>query len=149
MDVGEHVRKAFAYAVRRSRRGCDLLAFRSLDEPAGFEVPKGALERGETFEAAARRELFEESGLDAAVAFELGSTLWENEEQRFFLFWLPDDVPDRFCHPVTGGDGDAGSRYDFEFLHVDAQLAARLVQGSGQFAGLLLRHLAREASRDA
>lgn len=144
-----HVRKAFAYAVRPDRQGgFQLLVFRSHEEFEGFEVPKGAAEAGESFTDAARRELREESGLDIAVASGLGTTSWENEEQCFFLFWLPEDVPDRFCHAVTGCDGDAGSRCDFEFLPVDAQLAERLVQGSGQFAAILLRHLAHVASRD-
>lgn len=136
-----HVRKAFAYAVRLSARGPELLVFHSLEESAGFEVPKGALEPGESFVDAARRELFEESGLEVSGGTELGTTWYADEEQRFFLFAARDDVPDRFQHRVTGGGGDAGATYDFEFRPLDDALAGQLVQGSGAFVAPLRRRL--------
>ncbi len=144
MDVGNHVRKAFAYAVRRSARGYQLLAFHSLEEPGGFEVPKGAAERDESFADAARRELREESGLDVGTGSELGTTWYGAEEQRFFLFAVPGTAPDRFRHTVTGSGGDEGLVYEFEFLPIDGRLAARLVQGSGAFAGLLRQRVLDE-----
>lgn len=142
MDVGGHVRKSFAYAVRENRSGFELLTFHSLEEPEGFEVPKGAVEPGESFAHAARRELHEESGLDVGEGVELGTTWYFDEEQRFFLFVLPDDIPDRFRHVVTGGGGDAGLVYEVEFLPVDERLASRLIQGSGAFVGSLRRRCA-------
>lgn len=134
MGVESHVRKAFAYVTRSAISGYELLVFRSLDEPQGFEVPKGAVDPGETFE---------ETGLENLVALaELGTTWYGEEEQRFFHFAAPNDIPARFSHTVTGRDGDAGEVYDLRFLPIDDRLAARLVQGSGAFADTLRRRLA-------
>ena len=142
MGVEPQVRKAFAYVTRRAPGGHELLVFASLDEPEGFEVTKGAVNPGETFEEGARRELFEEAGLENLVALaELGTTWYGEEEQRFFHFAAPDSVPARFTHTVTGRDGDAGEIYDLRFLPIDDGLAARLVQGSDAFVNALRRQL--------
>jgi 8-oxo-dGTP pyrophosphatase MutT (NUDIX family) len=142
MGVEPQVRKAFAYVTRRAASGRELLVFRSLDEPEGFEVPKGAVDPGETFEEGARRELFEETGLEnLAVLAELGTTWYGDEEQRFFHFAAPSGVPARFAHTVTGRGGDAGGVYNLRFLPIDDRLAARLVQGSDAFVAVLRRQL--------
>jgi len=142
MGVEPQVRKAFAYVTRRAPGGHELLVFRSLDEPEGFEVPKGAVNPGETFEEGARRELFEETGLNAATELaELGTTWYGDEEQRFLHFAAPSGVPARFSQTVTGRDGDAGEVYDLQFLPIDDGLAARLVQGSDAFVNALRRRL--------
>jgi 8-oxo-dGTP pyrophosphatase MutT (NUDIX family) len=143
MGVEPHVRKAFAYVTRRAPGGHELLVFVSLDEPEGFEVPKGAVNPGETFEEGARRELFEEAGLENLVVLaELGTTWYGEEEQRFFHFAAPSGAPARFSHTVTGCDGDAGEVYDLRFLPIDDGLADRLVQGSDAFVDTLRRRLA-------
>jgi 8-oxo-dGTP pyrophosphatase MutT (NUDIX family) len=143
MGVEPRVRKAFAYVTRRVATGYDLLVFRSLDEPEGFEVPKGAVDPGETFEEGARRELFEEAGLEnLVVVADLGTTWYGNEEQRFFHFAAPSGVPHRFDHTVTGLDGDAGEVYALRFLPIDDRLADRLVQGSSAFVNALRKRLA-------
>jgi 8-oxo-dGTP pyrophosphatase MutT (NUDIX family) len=143
MGVEPQVRKAFAYVTRRTPGGHELLVFRNLDEPEGFEVPKGAVNPGETFEEGARRELFEETGLEnLAVLAELGTTWYGDEEQRFFHFAAPSGVPARFAHTVTGCDGDAGEVYNLQFLPIDDHLTARLVQGSDAFVAALRWRLA-------
>jgi 8-oxo-dGTP pyrophosphatase MutT (NUDIX family) len=143
MGVESHVRKAFAYVTRRAISGHELLVFRSLDEPEGFEVPKGAVDPGETFEEGARRELFEEAGLENLVVLaELGTTWYGEEEQRFFHFAAPSGAPAHFSHTVTGRGGDAGGVYDLRFLPIDDGLAACLVQGSDAFVAVLRRRLA-------
>jgi 8-oxo-dGTP pyrophosphatase MutT (NUDIX family) len=142
MGVEPQIRKAFAYVTRRAPGGHELLVFVSLDEPGGFEVPKGAVNSGETFHEGARRELFEETGLEnLAVLAELGTTWYGNEEQRFFHFAAPSGIPARFAHTVTGRGGDAGEVYNLRFLPIDDGLAARLVQGSDAFVAVLRRQL--------
>lgn len=72
-------RKVFAYVTRITDGAPELLVFESLDEP-GFEVPKGAVEEGESLEEAVHRELFEEVRIAGArVVRELGTTEWHDE----------------------------------------------------------------------
>jgi 8-oxo-dGTP pyrophosphatase MutT (NUDIX family) len=143
MGVEPHVRKAFAYVTRCVASGYELLVFRSLDEPQGFEVPKGAVNSGETFEEGAHRELFEETGLENLVVLaKLGTTWYGEEEQWFFHFAASSGVPAHFSHTVTGRDGDAGEVYNLQFLPIDEGLAARLVQGSDAFVDALRKRLA-------
>jgi 8-oxo-dGTP pyrophosphatase MutT (NUDIX family) len=131
-------RKSFVYLVRTVRSEPRLLVFDSLEEP-GLEVPKGAVEEGETFVEAAVRELREEAGItDICVVRELGVTQYESEEQRFFLVEAPAGLPDAFEHTVTGNGGDRGFCYAFRWLPVNSSLQGKLVQGSGAFAEALV-----------
>lgn len=66
-------KKVFCYVVRTDAALPALLVFESLDEP-GFEVPKGAVEAGESLEGAVYREVLEESGSTAASS--IGTAGW-------------------------------------------------------------------------
>jgi 8-oxo-dGTP pyrophosphatase MutT (NUDIX family) len=130
--------KVFAYVVRTDRAPPGLLAFVSLDEP-GFEVPKGAVEAGETLGQAALREIFEESGITGArIVRELGVTQWLDEEQHFFLLEAPPRLADGFEHVVTGQGIDAGFQYRYRWLEVERALSDQLVQGCDRFVEALL-----------
>ena len=59
------VHKAVVAVVRDQGRGSELLVFRH--PLAGVQLPKGTVEPGEAYAAAALRELHEESGLDLAL----------------------------------------------------------------------------------
>lgn len=59
-----HLRVGVVAAVRRSD-GL-VLAFERSDLSGEWQLPQGGIERGETCEEAAWRELFEETGLDAS-----------------------------------------------------------------------------------
>jgi putative (di)nucleoside polyphosphate hydrolase len=136
------LRKVFCYIVRTNRKRPQLLVFNSLDE-AGWEVPKGAVEAGETLEEAALREIKEEAGL-AAVAFvkRLGVTYYRNEEQHFLLFEANQELPTTFFHTVTGAGVDRGFRYDYRWLDVTPALHELLVQGCNAFVADLLAQVA-------
>jgi putative (di)nucleoside polyphosphate hydrolase len=125
--------KSFSYVIRASQAGPELLVFDSREE-AGLEVPKGSVEPGETPVQAAMREVFEESGLgNLTLIRELGRTMWQDEEQHFFLFKASEPLPDRFEHVVTGQGGDQGMRYQYRWIAVTPALNQALVQGSHRF----------------
>ena len=130
--------KSFSYIIRLSQAGPELLAFDSLEEP-GLEVPKGSVQPGETPAQTAVREVEEESGLIGLTLIkELGVTLWQDEEQHFFLFRADALLPDRFEHVVTGQDGDRGMRYQYQWIAVTPALGQALVQGSNRFVRELM-----------
>lgn len=130
--------KSFVYLVRTDRPRPQLLVFSSLEEP-GYEVPKGAVEAGETPLQAAERELEEETGLSEAVLIgELGITWYGQEKQHFYLLEAADGLPSTFEHQVTGEGGDQGFCYQFLWLDIGPGLADQLVQGSSVFEPALL-----------
>lgn len=62
-----------AGAVVQDERGRVLLVLRAYDPEAGaWTIPGGHVEPGESLQQAARREVFEETGLDVTVGAELG-----------------------------------------------------------------------------
>jgi len=139
-------KKSFVYLIRTDRPEVRLLVFDSLDEP-GFEVPKGTIEEGETFEDAAIREVCEEAGITGIrFAQELGGTWYGGEEQCFFLVEAPEGLPNAFEHTVTGDGVDRGSRYAFRWLPVDPALRGKLVQGCGAFVEVLVDAVSRHES---
>jgi 8-oxo-dGTP pyrophosphatase MutT (NUDIX family) len=133
--------KSFSYIIRASQADLELLVFDSLEEP-DLEVPKGSAQPGGTPAQAALREVEEESGLTGLILIrELGVTLWQDEEQHFFLFRADESLPDRFEHEVTGQDGDRGMRYQYRWLEITPALSQSLVQGSNRFVRELMAAL--------
>ncbi|UCF09376.1 MAG: NUDIX domain-containing protein [Candidatus Bipolaricaulota bacterium] len=138
--------KVFVYVVSGDGPEAHLLLFESLDEP-GFEVPKGAVERDESVGDAVRREVHEEAGVsDLRRIHLLGTTLWEEERQHFFVARTSSDGPDRFAHTVTGDGIDAGFVYRFRWQRLATLDARRLVQGCGAFFPELTAYLADSSS---
>jgi 8-oxo-dGTP pyrophosphatase MutT (NUDIX family) len=111
------VRKVLAYVTR----GDDLLVFHHRDVPlteAGVQVPAGTVRAGEGLEAAAIREVVEETGReDLTLLRYLGTALYdvrpardEIHERHFFSFaatpeapdaWLWDELHDGLQPPTT------------------------------------------------
>ncbi|OIO25078.1 hypothetical protein AUJ14_04970 [Candidatus Micrarchaeota archaeon CG1_02_55_22] len=60
-----------------------LLLHRNTPQRKQWEVPGGKIESGETPDAAAIRELKEETGLDVAILFGLGAREFEEAGERF------------------------------------------------------------------
>lgn len=120
------VRKACPVLLREKRGRREILAFRH--PTAGLQIVKGTIEPGESPDAAALRELAEESGVtDAHIVGELGrsSDIADGQEWVFYhcaageqpvrwiyaapddggqvlsFFWHPlEDEPDEQWHPV-------------------------------------------------
>lgn len=69
--------------------------FRPAVEAFTLELPSGCVDRGETPEAAARRELLEETGYEAGSLEVLGSLHTDTGRlsNRLWCFWTPDARP--------------------------------------------------------
>lgn len=104
------------------------------DHPAdgGMQLPKGTIEPGESPEAAVRRELLEESGIDYAGALQpLGTLARECEAgvegnthrhpQLWHLFLMRAErtLPERFEHTATGSPEEEGLVFAFRWLAAD------------------------------
>jgi 8-oxo-dGTP pyrophosphatase MutT (NUDIX family) len=100
---------------RQTERGPEYLIVRARRDPTAWVLPKGHIEAGELPEAAAVREVREESGCLAAIVAPLGRLAFGNVRTRVYLM--------RFERQVDGGEGrevfwgsaqEAGTRLVFE-----------------------------------
>lgn len=93
---------------------------------AGYQLPKGSVEEGESFEAAALRELEEESGISTGVILEKVGTLdWliragtatfkHDEQQRWHLFLIDPGkaLPRNWQHQAEGSEAERGLIFEY------------------------------------
>jgi 8-oxo-dGTP pyrophosphatase MutT (NUDIX family) len=108
-------------------RDGELLVF---DGATGYGVPGGAVEPGETPEAAAVREVAEETGLRVTLVRKLGVGRTPGSfepdfvhESHFFEAVPAEDVPDAWGHTVTGHGSEGGTRVHCRFVPLGPDLA--------------------------
>lgn len=121
------------------REGRELLV---LEGPGGVGVPGGAVEPGETLEAAGVREVAEETGLSVAIVRKLGVARepgsfepdFEHESHYFEAVAVADPA-DAWDHVVTGSGSENGTRVRCRFVPFDPDLV--LVGGRGRYLSSL------------
>ncbi len=105
-----------------------LLVFRH-PEDGNMQLPKGTIEPGESPEAAVRRELLEESGIDHTGALQSLGTLQRECEAgvegnthrhpqlwHLFLMRAEGELPETFAHTATGSPEEEGLVFLFRWL---------------------------------
>ena len=123
------IEKAVCFVTRAAN---ELLIFTSHHD-GGVHVPRGTLEPGESVFTAAKRELFEESGLRIEHAVSLGRSAFQlaravrdkyppdlsKQRQLWYYhhlhFTASPNTPDAWTHRVSAGSSDAGRSYRYSF----------------------------------
>ncbi len=142
----KRVKKALAYITNRDG---ELLVFLHRDFPeAGLQVPAGTVADGEDPDAAALREVFEESGLkDARLVGLLGSYDWdarpdrdEIHERHVYHLELDGPAPSDWLHyEQDPSDGGAPIAFSFFWMRLDDP-ALDLAGGQGDLLDKLRGH---------
>jgi len=126
------ISKVIVYIIRFGNAFPELLVFEHIDVEAGIQVPKGTVEHDETLEHAAKRELFEETGLHANNTLRFIGTL-ERFGERWHFFTMTSDVrvPNEWQHKVGGVGEDNGMRFRFFWLPLTLALELAGKQNDG------------------
>ncbi len=108
-----------------------------------WDIPKGEAEPGESFAAAARRELFEETGLDAPEAElrPLGVFAYRRGKDLVLFVWTPPQLPDPttlVCASQFSWNGRMWPEFDRFGLFTHEEALGRVGKSlAGLLAGIL------------
>ncbi len=119
-------RRSYLYLTRKLGEQLRVAVFRHPDFKTmtlPYQVPGGTIEPGETPEAGALREAFEESGLEsfAEVRF-LAQDVWYSDyekvsrERYFYQLCVKGIVPETWNHTVSDGELDQGMVFSYRWL---------------------------------
>lgn len=131
-----YVEKVLVYVVHRN----ELLVFHHVGMPeAGIQVPAGTLEPGEAPAAAARREVYEETGLDVVIQHKLGEYSYpmhaygRDEVQHRHVFQAaPQGEPARTWLHIEAHRSDGGEPVTLA-CHWQRLGSVSLAGGQGEF----------------
>lgn len=118
--------RVLAYVTRERRGRMELLVFDLVGDPdAGTQVPAGRVNEGEDVQAALRRELVEEAGLeDVRIGRELPIMgAWverSRHENHAFEVHIDPGARDAWDHEVGGDGDDAGLVFRYRWVPVDS-----------------------------
>jgi lincosamide nucleotidyltransferase len=129
-DPASRLRVA-CYVTRGSARRLELLVFDHADFPdAGTQVPAGGVELGETFPAAALREVREETGLEQVEFVRLlgdsdrpHPTTGDSRLTTYLHLRLMGETAEGWRHVVRGRGEDADLRFDCRWEPLPIELA--------------------------
>lgn len=100
-----------------------LLIHRNTEKLSQWELPGGKVEKGETAEAAAVREIKEELGVDVMLTKSLGSGEFQTEDKKYRYTW--------FQAVVTAGEAEVqepDTFDDLEYFEIEELLSLALSQ---------------------
>lgn len=113
--------------------GRALLVHRHRDFPeAGWQVPAGTVDDGETPEAGVMRETQEEAGLDGSrvrLRRLVGRYVYGTVDRFVFHLELVGDAPMQWEHTVSAGEADQGLVFCYEWWDLKADLPLAGHQG--------------------
>lgn len=126
MTTVKRVKKAVIYVLRKQKSVLEVLVFDHIEFPdVNPQVPSGTVEQDELPVAAAKRELFEESGLKPAHEFNfLGSYdyfkshLNQMQERHHFAV-SGKGLLNEWTHSVSGSGNDKDLKFKFYWLPVE------------------------------
>jgi 8-oxo-dGTP pyrophosphatase MutT (NUDIX family) len=84
-DANQNPSHAGGVVFRNSAHGPEYLLVRARKPPAAWVFPKGHIEKGETPETAAIREVLEEAGVHALIIARIGELRFDTEYAEMFL----------------------------------------------------------------
>ena len=129
-DPASRLRVA-CYVTRGSARRLELLVFDHAEFPeAGTQIPAGGVEPGETFPAAALREVHEETGLEQVEFVRLlgdsdrpHPTTGDSRLTTYLHLRLTGETAERWRHVVRGRGEDADLLFDCRWEPLPIELA--------------------------
>ena len=117
-----------------------------------WDIPKGMAEAGESLRAAARRELFEETGLEAPEAElkPLGVAPYRSGKDLALFAWAVEALPDPktlYCASCFDWRGSMLPEFDRFGLFTHAEALGRVGKAmASRLAGISLRSLCEASS---